>query len=522
MMCMTAVSAAHAVERTLANTMRDLAEETDAVVSEAMKTADGPTRAALLGVYTEFLRPRWRGELRNRTKSDPIAFRRILRVFLDRQPDESLIAATDFLHYGAKKYSDLLAADLETLLGAAAILSESLAAKYSPILDPRPSFERAMEAELNEIRFRTALNGVIQALGYAIDYQPEQVGRQVTSTISGLGSLYPELRANLLKCLGALGGKPASAQALPTLYSALTDSDQRVRAAAAELYGNHSNDPNLTISLEILHETFLVLLRDPFLIVHRTAVRALNADLIAPDLHRITLDLVGRILISNLQEHFNGRFISDCINEYLVLAKMAGSESRYVLQRIVELMEGVSAKDAAEVIYENWRIREAPNFADLVIRALQVESVPDYYLETLDEALEALPDSDLQRHATVLRDIGIERVRRSPYDALDFTRILARCGAWEEARLVVRAIVNQTLNTKAEKPRKLRFRAIECAVEIEAAAARKDYTAIATSASDWKAIVQEIQKDDEENAGGPSTFSGSTNTGLKRLKRCFQ
>lgn len=501
-------SAAHAVKRVLANTMRDLAEETDAVVSEAMKTADEPTRATLLGVYIQFLKPRWRGGIRKRTKSDPIAFRRILRVFLDRQPAESLVAAADFLNHGAKQYSDVLAEESETLLGAAAMLSEALANKYSPILDPRPSFERAMEAELNETRLRTALNGVIHALGYAIDYEPEAVGRRVTSTISGLGSSYPELRASLLESLGALGNKPASAQALPTLYSALTDSDQRVRAAAAELYGSLTKRSEPDDFPRLLHETFLVLLRDPFLIVHRTTVRALHADSIPPDLHRNALQLVGRVLISNLREHINARFISDCINEYLILTEKAGIESRYVLKRIVELMERIPAKDAAEVVYENWRIREAPNFADLVVRLLQVDTVPEYHLETLDEALETLPDSDLQRHATVLRDIGIQRIQRSPYEAIDFTRILARCGAWEEARLVVRAIVNQTPDTKAEKPRKLRFRVLECAVEIEAAAARKDYTAIATAASDWKAIVQEIQTDDEQNAEARRPFPG--------------
>jgi hypothetical protein len=364
-----------------------------------------------------------------------------------------------------------------------------------------------MEAELNGTRFNSALGAVIHGLGAAIAYRPERVGLQVMSTISGLGSSYPVLRASLLRSLSTLGGKPAAAQALPTLYSALTDPDQGVRAAAAVLYGSFTKRTEPDDLPNLLHEPFLVLLRDPYLIVHRTAVRALDPDSIPSELRRKAVDLVGAVLASNLREHIDGRFISDCIHKYLTLAEKAGIETRDVLQRILGLIDRIPAREAAEIVRNNWRIRRAPNFSDLVVRLLQDETLPDYYVESLDE-VETLPDVDIQRHATALRDIGIRRVQQSPYDAVDYTDILGRCGAWEEARLVARALVDHTPDTKAEKPRKLRFRALECAVEIEAAASRQDYAAISTAVSNWKAVVQEIQKDDDENAEARRPFPG--------------
>lgn len=288
----------------------------------------------------------------------------------------------------------------------------------------------------------------------------------------------------------------------------MTDPDQGVRAAAAELYGSFTKRTEPDDLPNLLHETFLVLLRDPYLIVHRTAVRAINPSSIPAELRRKALDLVGAVLASNLREHIDGRFISDCIHKYLILAEKAGIDTRYVLQRIVGLIDRIPAREAAEIVHSNWRIRKAPNFSNLVVRLLQDETLPVYYVESLDDEVETFSDVDIQRHATSLQEISIRRIQLSPYDAVDFIHLLGRCGAWEEASHVARALVEQTPDTKSEKPRKLRFRALECAVEIEAAASRRDFAVISTAISNWKAVVQEIQKDDEENAEARRPFPG--------------
>jgi hypothetical protein len=250
------------------------------------------------------------------------------------------------------------------------------------------------------------------------------------------------------------------------------------------------------------------LLRDPYLIVHRTAVQALNPNSIPSELHRLAFDLVGAVLVSNLREHVNGEFISDCINQYLDLAEQIGIETLDLVQGVVGLLDRIPAPEAAEMVYSNWRIRKALNFSDLLVRLLHDDTLPEYYVESLDDALETLADVEIQRHSVALRDISLRRVERSPNDVLDFIHLLGRCGAWEEARLVARALVDQTQDTRAEKPRRLRYRALECAVEIEAAAVRQDHGAIASAASNWKAIVQGIQQDDEENAEARRPFSG--------------
>ena len=164
--------------------------------------------------------------------------------------------------------------------------------------------------------------------------------------------------------------------------------------------------------------------------------------------------------------------------------------------------------EAAEIVHRSWRIRKAANFGDLVARLLQEEALPEYYVESLDDEVDRLSDDDIRRNAAALRDVAIRRAQLSPYDAVDFIELLGRCGAWEEARLAAGALVEQTADTKAERPRRLRLRSLACAVEIEAAAARADYGAITAATSDWKGIAEEIRKDDEENADARRPFPG--------------
>jgi len=148
-------SAADAVARVLAAAMHRFPNQVDQLVQEAMRTiADEYSRAALFRVYVLFLDETWH-QSRKRTDADPIAFHRILEVLFKKKTDECLQTCAEFLCYQAKSFPDLLAAETDTLLGAAVLLAEQAAEKYSPILDPRPSVQRQLEEELRLYIVRT-------------------------------------------------------------------------------------------------------------------------------------------------------------------------------------------------------------------------------------------------------------------------------------------------------------------------------------------------------------------------------
>lgn len=124
------------------------------------------------------------------------------------------------------------------------------------------------------------------------------------------------------------------------------------------------------------------------------------------------------------------------------------------------------------------------------------------------DELHDLEDVDVRRLASRLRDIAVRRSAISPYKIVDFVELLSRSGAWEEAVEVARAHAEGVAETRFERPRKLRLRALLIATELEAAAARGDHDGVIAAASRWKTVGEEIRKDDEENAEARQPLRG--------------
>ncbi len=502
-------SAALAVAGVLALTMRLMPRETDVIVAEAMSAASEDVGSALLRVYTEVLRPEFGREPRLSTAADPIAFRRIVQGFLDRRADERLTEATHFLRDRAKYFPALVAAEAATLLGAAALIADDLKERYSPLLDPRPTAEKLLEAQTRQLRLSSALDAITEGLGTAMSHDPQGVVQQVLQALAGLGSSHPTLRAALMRGFAGLRRKPeAIPLLLPALYSAMTDLNQEVRAAAATVYGQLTDDLASDDLPMLLHETFLTLLRDPYVIVHQAAVRALRRTAIPAELHVQALGLVTAVFLASIKGDRDGRFLSDCIDKLIDLAGATQTLTPELVEQIVASLGRLRTGVAVEILRGTWGLRQARNFGDLVLRVLEDESLDDHDVDRLVDELRLLPDEELRRRASRLRDVAIRLCASSPHDVIDFIELLSRCEAWDETVQVARALAETAADTKFDRPRKLRFRALLAAAELEAAAAHGDHDAVITTAERWRSIAQEIRKDDEENAEARQPLRG--------------
>ncbi len=501
-------SSAIAVARVLALTMRVMPRETDAIISREMSTASEATGAALLRTYSEVLRPEFDGPPRVATDADPLAIRRIIQTFLDRRADERLTEATDTLRDGAEYFPDLVAAEAETLLGAAALIAEDLKERYSPLLDPRPTVEKALEAQTRQLRLDSALNAITAALGVAMAHGLTAV-QQVLQALAGLGPSHPRLRAALVTGFRMLrNNPPAIAAVLPTLYSSMTDPHQEVRAAAAVAYGHLTEDLAPDDLPALLHETFLTLLRDPYVIVHTSAVRALHPAALPPELRTTALRLIAAVLVASLRQDSDGRFLADCIELLLGLAAMTENLAPGLLEQVVASLARLRTETAVEVLRCAWRIRTAGNFGDLLLRLLEEDTLDDHDVERLVDELHHLTESSLRSRAARLRDIAVRRCVHSAHHIVDFVEVLSRSGAWGEAADVARALFQTASDTRSDRPRKLRLRALLIATQIEAAAARGNHEGAIAAAAEWLGVAEEIRQDDEENAEARRPFPG--------------
>jgi hypothetical protein len=251
-------SAGTAVARVLAATMHRMPQETDLVVGQAMAAASEDVGVALVRIYSEVLRAGVRSQSRVPTDADRIALHRVVQVLLDRRIDERLSEATHVLRDCARYFPSLITTEGQTLLGATALIADDLKERYSPLLDPRPTPEKALEAQTRQLRLRSALDAITAALSVAMAHSPESIIQQVLEALSGLGSSHPTLRAELVRGFGALRGNSAAIAAIvPTLYSSMLDQEQEVRAAAATVYGEVTEHLAADDLPKLLHETFL-------------------------------------------------------------------------------------------------------------------------------------------------------------------------------------------------------------------------------------------------------------------------
>jgi hypothetical protein len=261
-------SAEGAVARTLAEAMKFRPAEIDAIVQQALVTASDAERVTLFRVYTRLLYPQWRTSQASVTPEHELAFSRIIEVLTQRPADGRFEEAAFFVRDRAKYYPMLLAKHAETLLGAAALIASDLDHPYSPLLDPRPSTVKTLEAQTRQMHLDTALQAAAQAVGWTVQRQPRSVGRQVVRTLEHLGEGYDRLKAGLVRCLGIMGkNREGLAVALPALYAAMMDRSQWIRPEAARAYGELAESASDDLP-SLVHESFLVLFVDPYVIVH--------------------------------------------------------------------------------------------------------------------------------------------------------------------------------------------------------------------------------------------------------------
>lgn len=502
-------SAGDVVARTLAGAMKVRPTEIDTIVHGALATASDAKRGTLFRVYTWLLRPQWNAPQRSVTPADELAFRRIVEVLTQRPTDKRFEEAAFFFRDQAKYYPTLIESHAETLLGAAALISGDLDNPYSPLLDPRPSALKALEAQTRQIHLNTALDAIVQAVGWAAARQPRSIGRQVLHTLEHLGETHDRLKAALVRSLGIMGrSREGLAVALPALYTAMMDRSQRVRAAAATAYGELAEGASEDLP-SLVHESFLVLLLDPYVVVHNAAIRALRRVRLPTRFRVDALSRVAMLIAAYSASRDNDELLSEWIERFIELCNRADALIPQTLQVLIATIGRMEPWVAARLVkYHSWRLRTGPGFADLVVKLLGDPSTYEWDLHDLVEELTELPTDEIRRLAGAIKAAAAACARRGAHLTDDLLEILTTASAWSAAVEVAREATNQLEDTRWDRPRKLRARARQVAAELELAAATGQTAQVLACTAQWLELQQEIKKDDEENKEARSPLRG--------------
>lgn len=493
------------VARTLADMMVYDPETVDARIQAEMKVSGDDMRSALFDVYERMLRT----EFELDSPSPPpraveISFQRFVDVLSNRDNNDLLSKAIEFLRGEALRFPELFEKHEETLLGAAALIASDLEVPESPLLDLSltPDPLKSLERQGRRQMLYSALDAILKAIGVMAGQKPESLGHSLLTTFEALGDGHDYLKAGLVQSLGHMGASPAASKlVLPALYQAMTSQSVMVRAAGAEAYG-HVAQRNADDLPALLHETFILLLTDSYVMVHSAAIATLrNVDVPKPFLPRV-LAALGVLIASYHRSRSDDRLLSYCLERFLELHTQENplpldpATGKGILTIVASMKTDPAAKFAADNVYY---LRGVTGYGRLLIKFLSNPDLSDYVAGDLVEELAEVDASEILSIAGEFRTAATIRDQAGDRFTDDFIQILTSAGAWSVAAEIARNSTSRLTDSTWDRPGKLRSRARETATALEQAAAASDPERVIQLAETWRNIEEEMKKDDEAN-----------------------
>jgi hypothetical protein len=490
--------------------MLQFPDEIDTLIERESNTASDEVRGALLEVYDEVLRSsRRRNEAPSRAHE--LAFERLVALLAQRPKGDRLTTLIWFLRDQAGRFPDILERNAEKLLGAAALIAADLDTPSSSLLDLdlTPDPLKRLETESRRQCLYQALDATAQALGLAAARSPECIGKLLVQTFETLDETHAHLKAALVKCLGRMGtGTKAVSLALPVLYQAMTSRLTLVRAAGAEAYaGLAKGSPEDLPAL--VHETFLLLLTDPYVIVHSAAVDALR-EVALPDSYsaKVTLYLSG-LISSYSRSRSNDRMLSECVDRFLEVVRPVKDLPLELRRALVSIMDAMEVRVAAKVVTRHAsKFRGTPGLGRLLAKLLGDAQTDGYSIHDLLGELREVSAQEISQSVESLRSAAKSCAARG-VDVIDeLTEILTAAGLWSAAVDVARDSTERLTDSTWDHPRKLRSGLRQVAAEIEAAAASSDVDRVLELTRQWRDLEREVKEDDERNKKKRSPIFG--------------
>jgi hypothetical protein len=293
--------------------------------------------------------------------------------------------------------------------------------------------------------------------------------------------------------------------AIPVLYQAMTGRSTLVRSASASAFGQLAREDTEGIP-SLLHESFLLLLRDPYVIVHTAAVDALANVTLPIKFNTRIVNSLAVLISAYVKSRSNDEIISACLERILELMNAPEPGFR---QGILSIVENLKIRVASEFTARHCNIlRGTTGYGKLLIKLIAASDPNDRFVDDLLDELAALGADEIKEISGNFREAARALEATRPEIVGEFVEILSVAGAWRAAEDVAKDGIARLSDTLRDRPRKLNSELLVTAVELEVAAQHGDASRLLTQATRWHSIVAEIEKDNEENTKRRSPLFG--------------
>jgi hypothetical protein len=494
------------VQDVLAEMLENNFDEVDRLLSESFGSLnDHDDDVGLDKVYLRLFRSRrHRDEERTEvTHAHEVIFGRLIQYLSTDCQEQRSMQLLDFLRHYAKHFPTLVEQHIDGLLGAIAVIAEQKSqSTISPLQLDLPKDPLAlMEAESRQQALYYLMDAIAQVVGETSASLPTTVGRALLSTIARVEDTHDQLRASLVKALGLMAdNRETLPEVLPALYGAMTGRSQLVRSAAARAFGEViRKDPDDLPPL--LHETFLTLLSDPFVIVHSAALHVLDRNDL-PDSYGPRL-LV--LVLNALEAHSGAQGNKDVLKVALevllrLLSNSNSSMSEKARDFVLEKITRLSRYDASRMLTrQSSRLTGRPGFVPAVLSILH-HGESEHEVEDLMNALYEAPAENIRVSADAFVDTMSECSDNGNYVVDSAIEILTASSLWKHALKLAEKEEKRWADTQWDRPMKLRSRLRKLYCALEHSCSIGDVDEVRECIAAIRGVQKEIAEDDAKNA----------------------
>jgi hypothetical protein len=484
----------------LAQSFKADPSKVDQLIQDFLIGASDEGAAELYKIYNDVLHDRRFGEEKEIVITDAhsVAFRRLVVAAVEAKTDEVRDATSQAFHGRPYDLAPVAAKEIDLLLGSAAILD----GKLNALNDEKQTRknEDALERRLRQQHMSTLLESLVRwaciSAGKAGQASLDAVLKILRSLPEGSDRLVGAIIGNFPAMMRSTEGLIAC---LPDFYTAQVGSSPFVRSYAATAMGEmrgttHDNLPSLAF------EAFCAQLGDPYVIVHKSAIHALDRFSLPQEYRARATNAVGAWVVHYAQERPTDDFLIVTIDlyarDYASKEAMAGQVGAHLISMLKKATPYLVAK---KIQYANNVYVHAPGYADLLIHVMNDLDAMHLYHDDLIQRVAELPRDVVQKKRSEIMALGTKWFLRYRLVAGIVIELLTSSAAWSDAAAFSKSQHDGVEDNTRNKQLRLHLalRMIACA--FEAAVETNDGTAIKKLSKDFESTLAEIEKDNAAN-----------------------
>jgi len=421
---------------------------------------------------------------------------------VENTPEVSNHTAAHFFHYARNNLVKIAVAEIDTLYGAAAMLSQK-AEKIGEekTIKTAPTGLEALEQSNARNAIHQLQKALIKWAFMASKYEGLNGVKRIIELYEKTPEKEVEFRANIVAHLTELISDTDTFNCvLPHLYAAMTNQEVLIRGSAATAIGEASYDVRRDFP-DLLFEVYVVLLTDPYVYVHQSAVRALKShvfpDYLKPNLKYALINLIKVYYHETEKAEFLVKCLEKFVEAFLTDTEIEGNTGK-LLVGVIDSLPDREACDAIERL--TFSLRNAPGFAKVVAKRLDCEWASDFMLSKLYRALFQVPAVSLEDCVDHIYKSGKLAASINAHQARTSISLLTRAGAFDRAKKLCTEILEELPDTREQESLRAFIDSLRRIADFEASLPKTSQE-LKHEQEAWNSHLESIERAKEEKDG---------------------